>query len=126
MANQITEETIEYVSILAKLELSGEEKEQARKDMGNMLEYIDRLGELDTTDVEPLSHVFPLRNVFREDVVTNGDGSRVTQQTELRVEEHVKLVDLDSEDAGEDVVAKLVYDDKKGQGDYKLESFYDK
>lgn len=73
MANQITEETIEYVSILAKLELSGEEKEQARKDMGNMLEYIDRLGELDTTDVEPLSHVFPLRNVFREDVVTNGD-----------------------------------------------------
>ena len=54
-------------------------------------------------------------------------GARVvTQQTELRVEEHVKLVDLDSEDAGEDVVAKLVYDDEKGQGDYKLESFYDK
>ena len=75
MVGQITEEIIAYVSILAKLELSDEEKEQAGKDMGKMLEYIDRLGELDTTDVEPMSHVFPARNVFREDVVTNGDGS---------------------------------------------------
>ena len=80
MANQITEETINYVSILAKLELSDEEKEQARKDMGNMLDYIDRLGELDTAGVEPMSHVFPVQNVFREDVVTNGDGSRETLQ----------------------------------------------
>lgn len=76
MANQITDETIEYVGILAKLELSDEEKQQAKKDMGNMLDYIDQLGELDTTDVEPMSHVFPAENVFREDVVTNGDESR--------------------------------------------------
>lgn len=75
MANQITDETIEYVGILAKLELSDEEKQQAKKDMGNMLDYIDQLGELDTTDVEPMSHVFPAENVFREDVVTNGDES---------------------------------------------------
>ena len=34
---------------------------------------IDKLGELDTTDVEPMSHVFPVQNVFREDVVTNSD-----------------------------------------------------
>ena len=80
MAGRITEEIIEYVSILAKLELSDEEKEQAGRDMGNMLEYIDRLGDLDTTGVEPMSHVFPVRNVFREDVVTNGDGSRETLQ----------------------------------------------
>lgn len=78
MANIITDETIEYVGILAKLELSGEEKEQAKKDMGNMLDYIDQLGELDTTDVEPMSHVFPVENVFREDVVTNGDESELT------------------------------------------------
>ena len=73
MANIISDETIEYVSILAKLELSEEEKEQAKKDMGRMLDYIDKLGELDTTGVEPMSHVFPVQNVFREDVVTNGD-----------------------------------------------------
>lgn len=73
MANIISDETIEYVGILAKLELSNEEKEQAKKDMGSMLDYIDMLNELDTTDVEPMSHVFPVNNVFREDVVTNED-----------------------------------------------------
>ena len=73
MANIIDDETIEYVSILAKLELSEEEREQAKKDMGRMLDYIDKLNELDTDGVEPMSHVFPVNNVFREDVVTNGD-----------------------------------------------------
>ena len=73
MANIISDETIEYVGILAKLELSPEEKEQAKKDMAGMLDYIDKLNELDTTGVEPMSHVFPVNNVFREDVVTNGD-----------------------------------------------------
>ena len=73
MANVISDETIEYVGILAKLELSGEEREQAKKDMGRMLDYIDKLNELDTTGVEPMSHVFPVNNVFREDVVENGD-----------------------------------------------------
>lgn len=73
MANIISDETIEYVGILARLELSGQEREQAKKDMGRMLDYIDRLGELDTTDVEPMSHVFAVQNVFREDTVTNGD-----------------------------------------------------
>ena len=73
MANIISDETIEYVGILAKLELSDEEKEQAKKYMGRMLDYIDKLGELDTTGVEPMSHVFPVHNVFREDVVTNTD-----------------------------------------------------
>ena len=73
MANVIDDATIDYVGILAKLELSEQEKEQAKKDMANMLDYIDKLGELDTTGVEPMSHVFPVQNVFREDVVTNGD-----------------------------------------------------
>ena len=73
MANIISDEKIEYVGILAKLELSDEEKEQAKKDMANMLDYIDTLNELDTSGVEPMSHVFPVNNVFREDVVTNGD-----------------------------------------------------
>ena len=71
--NVISDETIEYVGILAKLDLSGAEKEQAKEDMANMLDYIDMLNELDTAGVEPMSHVFPVHNVFREDVVTNGD-----------------------------------------------------
>ena len=78
MAERITDETIEYVGILAKLDLSGEEKEQAKKDMEQMLGFIEKLNELDTSRVEPMSHVLPLENVFREDVVTNGDGSEDT------------------------------------------------
>ena len=73
MANIISDETMEYVGILAKLELSAGEKEAARTDMGRMLDYIDKLNELDTSGVEPMSHIFPVNNVFREDVVTNGD-----------------------------------------------------
>lgn len=73
MANVISDETIEYVGILAKLELSPKEKEAAKRDMGRMLDYIDKLNELDTENVEPMSHVFPVNNVFREDVVTGTD-----------------------------------------------------
>lgn len=78
MPNTITNETIDYVAILAKLDLTAEEREQAKIDMGRMLDHIDKLNELDTSAVEPMSHAFPLQNVFREDVVTNGDGSRET------------------------------------------------
>ncbi len=73
MANVISDETIEYVGILAKLELDEAEKEQAKKDLAEMLDYIDELSELDTSSVEPMSHVHPTSNAFREDVVTNGD-----------------------------------------------------
>ena len=75
MANIISDETIEYVGILAKLSLSEEEREQAKKDMGRMLDYIDKLNELDTDGVEPMSHVFGVRNVFWEDEVPSGDRS---------------------------------------------------
>ena len=70
---QITDETIEYVGILAKLSLSDEEKETAKKDMSDMLDYVNKLNELDVSGVEPMSHTFPVSNVMREDVVTNGD-----------------------------------------------------
>ena len=73
MANKISDETIEYVGILAKLELSDTEKEDAKADMEKMLDYIDTLNELDTSGIEPMSHVFPVNNVFREDVVENGN-----------------------------------------------------
>lgn len=76
--NVISDETMEYVGILAKLDLSQQEAEAAKKDMADMLDYIDQLNELDTDGIEPMSHVFPVQNVFREDVVANGDGSTAT------------------------------------------------
>lgn len=73
MAKIIDDETIENVCILAKLSLSDEDKEKAKEDMQKMLDYVEKLDELDTDGVEPLSHIFGDQNVFREDVVTNGD-----------------------------------------------------
>jgi len=92
MADKITDETIEYVGILAKLELSDEEREQEKKDMGKMLDYIDKLAELDTTGIEPMSHVFPVQNVFREDVVTNGDESEKTLRNAPGVKDNMFMV----------------------------------
>lgn len=76
--HNISDETIEYIGILAKLDLSDEEKQQAKQDMEEMLGYIDMLKGLDTTGVDPLSHIFQVSNVFREDVVVNVDGSADT------------------------------------------------
>ena len=73
MAKIIDDETIENVCILAKLSLRDEAKEKAKEDMQKLLDYVDKLDELDTEGVEPLSHIFGDQNVFREDVVTNGD-----------------------------------------------------
>lgn len=70
---EITDQTIEYVSALAKLRLQPEEKEKAKKDLGNILNYIDMMKELDTDGIEPMSHAFSMKNVFRDDVVTNED-----------------------------------------------------
>lgn len=67
----ITDETIEYVAKLAKLELKEEEKEKTKEDLEKILGYIDSMNELNTNNIEPLSQVIPLKNVFREDIVTN-------------------------------------------------------
>ena len=76
MAKQIDDETMENVCILAKLSLTDQEKEKAKRDMQEMLDYVDKLDELDTSGVEPMSHIFGDQNVFREDVVTNGNNRR--------------------------------------------------
>ena len=75
MASIIDDATMENVCILAKLSLTDEEKEKAAEEMQKMLDYVKKLDELDTDSVEPLSHIFGTGNVFREDVVTNGDNS---------------------------------------------------
>ena len=61
MAVKIDDKIIEYVGILAKLNLSEEEKKKAGEDMSRMLEYIDKLNELDTRGTAPVSytHLFP-------------------------------------------------------------------
>jgi aspartyl-tRNA(Asn)/glutamyl-tRNA(Gln) amidotransferase subunit C len=68
---KITEETVQYAAALAKLTISAEEKEKVGKDLDRILGYIETMNELDTEGVEPMSHVLPVKNVFREDEVVN-------------------------------------------------------
>lgn len=66
---KITDEIIDYVSSLARLDLNSEEKTKIKGEIEKIIDYMDVLNTLDTTDVEPMSHVLPTTNVFREDVV---------------------------------------------------------
>ena len=65
----ITKETIQYVAKLARLNMNEEETLKMMKDMEGILEHVEKLNALDTTGVEPISHVMPVNNVFREDIV---------------------------------------------------------
>lgn len=65
----VTIEEVEKVALLARLEFSQEEKERFTAQLNRILEYMEKLNELDTENVEPTSHVLPIKNVFREDEV---------------------------------------------------------
>ena len=65
----ITREQVEYVANLARLDLSGDEKDVFARQLDSILHYIEKLNELDTSQVEPLVHVAEDVNVFREDAV---------------------------------------------------------
>jgi|GEM_PF-1692101 len=72
---EITEKTIQYVADLAKLTVPDEKKGQAAKDLKNILGYMETMNQLDTEGVEPMSHVLPIKNVFREDEVGTSGSS---------------------------------------------------
>jgi aspartyl-tRNA(Asn)/glutamyl-tRNA(Gln) amidotransferase subunit C len=65
---KIAKEEIEHIAILARLYLSKEEKEIFGAQLSKILEYMEKLNELDTSDVDPTSHVLSLNNVMREDI----------------------------------------------------------
>jgi aspartyl-tRNA(Asn)/glutamyl-tRNA(Gln) amidotransferase subunit C len=65
----VTLKDVEHVAKLARLEFSEEEKKTLVSQLNRILDYMEKLNELDTSNVEPLSHVIPLTNVFREDKV---------------------------------------------------------
>jgi aspartyl-tRNA(Asn)/glutamyl-tRNA(Gln) amidotransferase subunit C len=65
----LTREEVLHVAELARLSLSPEEIELFTVQLNEILEYVEKLQELDTSGVAPLAHVIPLFNVFREDLV---------------------------------------------------------
>ena len=64
---KITEELIDHIAHLARLEFQGEDKVSIKKDMERMIEFVDKLSEVDTTNVEPLIFMSEEINRLRED-----------------------------------------------------------
>ncbi len=67
---RITQELVNYIAGLARLELEPEEARDMTAELERIVAYMDVLNQLDTAGVEPMSHVFPVKNVLREDEVT--------------------------------------------------------
>lgn len=63
----ISREEVQKVSLLARLVLSEPELEKMTAQLGQILDYMDLLGEVDTEGVEPMAHALPVADVFRED-----------------------------------------------------------
>ena len=66
---KITRQEVEHVARLARLELSEEEKARMTEQLDAILGYIDKLNQLDTSQVEPMTTVIPMVSVMREDEV---------------------------------------------------------
>ena len=65
----VTKKDVEHIAKLANLKFDESEMERLTGEMNEILLYMDKLNEIDTTNVEPLSHPVEMNNVFREDKV---------------------------------------------------------
>ena len=63
----VTKKDVDTVAALARLYFTEEEKEELIATLNNILNYFNKLSELDTDNVEPLTHILPVYNVMRED-----------------------------------------------------------
>lgn len=64
-----TEKDVDHVAVLARLELTGKEKQMFTKQLNDILEQFQPLQRLNTESVPPTTYVLPLQNVYREDQV---------------------------------------------------------
>jgi aspartyl-tRNA(Asn)/glutamyl-tRNA(Gln) amidotransferase subunit C len=77
---KITAGDVEHIASLARLRLLEDEKELYGSQLNDILEYIEKLNEIDTAEVEPTSHVAPMKNVFRDDL----QGQSLTREEALK------------------------------------------
>jgi aspartyl-tRNA(Asn)/glutamyl-tRNA(Gln) amidotransferase subunit C len=69
---KLSKEEVKHVAHLARLAITEEEAEKFAEQLGKITDFAEQLNELDTTGVEPTSHVFPIVNVLREDEPKQG------------------------------------------------------
>ena len=77
---EITDETVDHIAHLARLEFNGEEKENIKKDLSKIIGFVDQLNSVDTEGVEPLIFMTDSINVLREDVFEHS----ITQEEALK------------------------------------------
>jgi aspartyl-tRNA(Asn)/glutamyl-tRNA(Gln) amidotransferase subunit C len=66
---RLSQKEVEHIALLSRLKLTDEERERMTTQLNDIIGFFEQLGELDTTDVEPTSHVISMSNVLREDKV---------------------------------------------------------
>jgi len=67
----VTKNDVKHIAKLAKLEIKENEINEFTSQLNQVLKYVDKLNELDTDNVKPLSHPVEAKNVFREDILKN-------------------------------------------------------
>lgn len=70
--SKISKEQVKHVAHLARLEINEDEVEIFTEQLGEIIEMAEKLNELDTTNIEPTSHIFVQKNVMRDDVPEKG------------------------------------------------------
>ena len=84
---QISSDDVRHLAQLSSLQLSDDEVNHLRGDLSNILEYIEQLSELNTTNIAPTYQVTGLENVWRDDVVTE-DGTNREELLQLAPATH--------------------------------------
>ena len=64
---RLSQQEVEHIALLSRLKLTDEERERMTTQLNDIMRFFEQLGELDTSDVEPTSHVIPMSNVLRAD-----------------------------------------------------------
>lgn len=72
---KINDDLIEYIGNLSRLHLSDEEKEARKNDLTDILDYMEKLNEINTEGLPEMTHPFEKSNRFRTDEVINSDRS---------------------------------------------------
>ncbi len=92
MAQKIDKAQVRKVAKLSRLELTEPEVEEFTGQLSAILDYVEKMNELDTTDIEPLAHCLPISNVLREDCARESLGTeKVLANAPQRDEEFFKV-----------------------------------
>ncbi len=78
MEKRIDEQQVRKVAKLSRLEMTDAEITEFTSHLSAVLEYVEKMNELDTSDVQPLAHSLPVNNCFREDVAKDSLGTDKT------------------------------------------------